>query len=187
MPGRVKYAHIRPVVEKLLEQLAGWKGRMLSFQGRIILLKHVIASYAIHTMAVYRWPRRIISQCETAIKNFLWTGDAEVRKSLVVSFDRICSPYEEGGLGLRRMAVVNRAMLMKLWWNIRHSNKTWAQFLRAKYLKVNGDLIDYKLKSSIFPGIRWVYSEVEKNTKCVIGDGRNTSMFFDNWCASSRK
>lgn len=185
MPGAVRYAHVRPVVEKIMDKLAGWVGIQLSFQARVVLVKSVISSYSIHTMAIYKWPLKIITQCERAIKNFLWTGDAKKRKALVVSFEKICSPYCEGGLGLSKLEVVNKAMLMKLWWNIKNSTKKWAQFMRAKFLKINGDLIDYKLKSSIMPGIRWIYEEVEKHTRCLVGDGRNTSLFFDNWCGAA--
>ncbi|XP_026429186.1 uncharacterized protein LOC113325188 [Papaver somniferum] len=73
-------------------------------------------------------------------------------------------------------------MLMKLWVSIRDSDKIWARFLRAKYFKNNGNLIDYKLGSSIFPGIKLVYKFVQKHTRSIIGTGENTSLFFDNWC-----
>ncbi|XP_026383963.1 uncharacterized protein LOC113279484 [Papaver somniferum] len=52
MPGAVKYHHVSNVVEKIKEQLTGWKGRMLSFQDRVVLFKSVFASYSIHNMAV---------------------------------------------------------------------------------------------------------------------------------------
>ncbi|XP_026430541.1 uncharacterized protein LOC113344071 [Papaver somniferum] len=40
------------------------------------------------------------------------------------------------------------------------------------------------VKSSILPGICWVHKEVVNNTKCIIGDGRNTSLFYDVWYGS---
>ncbi|XP_026400427.1 uncharacterized protein LOC113296333 [Papaver somniferum] len=58
-----------------------------------------------------------------AIRNFIWTGDSSTRRDFVVAYDKICTPYSEGGLGLCRMAVMNKALLMKLWWKIRTSNK----------------------------------------------------------------
>ncbi|XP_026443388.1 uncharacterized protein LOC113343416 [Papaver somniferum] len=60
MPEAIKYHHVANVVEKIKEQLAGWKGRMLSFQDRVVLVKSVLASYSIHNMAVYKWPRKFI-------------------------------------------------------------------------------------------------------------------------------
>ncbi|XP_026459477.1 uncharacterized protein LOC113360152 [Papaver somniferum] len=36
-------------------------------------------------------------------------------RSFVVGFDKICSPYEEGGFGLTQLRVTNKALLMRLW------------------------------------------------------------------------
>ncbi|XP_026399707.1 uncharacterized protein LOC113295590 [Papaver somniferum] len=55
MPGIVRYRHISNVVENIRNQLAGWRGRLLSFHDRIVLVKSVIASYYIHDMAIYKW------------------------------------------------------------------------------------------------------------------------------------
>ncbi|XP_026428369.1 uncharacterized protein LOC113324263 [Papaver somniferum] len=94
----------------------------------------------------------------------------------------MCLSKREGGLGIKKLNDVNKAMLMKLWISIRDSNKIWARFLRSKYFKINGNLIGYKLGSSFFPGILLVYNFVQKHTRSIIGNGANTSLFFDNWC-----
>ncbi|XP_026443729.1 uncharacterized protein LOC113343830 [Papaver somniferum] len=60
MPGAVKYRHISNVVDKIKKQLSVWKGKMLSFQDRFILINSVISSYAIHNMVVYKWPQKFI-------------------------------------------------------------------------------------------------------------------------------
>ncbi|XP_026399720.1 uncharacterized protein LOC113295603 [Papaver somniferum] len=178
MPWAVKYHHISNEVEKIKNQLAGWNGRMLSFQDRVVLVKSVIASYSIHNMVVYKWPRKFVHQCEVVIRNFLWSGDSQVSRRFVVAYDKICAPYNEGGLGITQMVVMNKAMLMKLCWNICNSKKAWARYLRAKFFGHNGKLVGY-IKSSIFPGFKWVHGEVQFNSKRLIGDGRSTSLYFD--------
>ncbi|XP_026399700.1 uncharacterized protein LOC113295583 [Papaver somniferum] len=92
MPGIVRYRHISNVVEKIRDQLAGWRGRLLSFHDRIVLVKSVIASYYIHNMAIYKWPRKFILQCERAIRNFIWSGDSNINRVVVVAFDKIGCP-----------------------------------------------------------------------------------------------
>ncbi|XP_026455672.1 uncharacterized protein LOC113356677 [Papaver somniferum] len=57
-----------------------------------------------------------------------------VSRAVVVAYDKICCPFEEGGLALSRMATMNFAMLMKLWWKISTSKKNWAGYLKAKFL-----------------------------------------------------
>ncbi|XP_026442388.1 uncharacterized protein LOC113341892 [Papaver somniferum] len=159
MPRAVKYHHISNVVEKIKEQLDGWKGRMLSFQDRVVLVKSVIASFSIHNIVVYKWPRKFVHQCEVAIRNFLWSGDSQVSRSFVVSYDKVCAPLNEGGLGITKMRVMNKALLMKLCWNIRTSKKIWACYLRAKFYGRNGQLVGY-IKSSILPGFKWVHDSI---------------------------
>ncbi|XP_026397133.1 uncharacterized protein LOC113291861 [Papaver somniferum] len=181
-PSIVRHIHVRKVVEKIMDKFAGWKGKLLYFQARLVLIKSVISSYVIHSMAVYKWPCSIIKKVERAIRNFLWSGDAEKRKHFTVLYDSLCCSRREGGLGIPRLLDVTKDMLMKLWISIRDSDKTWARFLSAKYLKNNGNMIDYKLGYSVFPEIRLVYNFVQKHTRAIIGDGASTYLFFDNWC-----
>ncbi|XP_026444502.1 uncharacterized protein LOC113344808 [Papaver somniferum] len=105
------------------------------FPDKLVLIKSVISSYLLHSMAVYKWPCTAIKTVERAIRNFLWSGDAEKRKYYTVLYEDLCRSRRKGGLGLKKLNDVNRAMLMKLWVSIRDSNKTWARFLKAKYFK----------------------------------------------------
>ncbi|XP_026416903.1 uncharacterized protein LOC113312360 [Papaver somniferum] len=181
-PVIVRIIHVRQVVEKIKDKLEGWKGQLLSFQARLVLIKSVISIYIIHSMVVYKWPCMAIKQVDKAIRNFLWSGDAEKRKYFTVRYDSLCCTKSEGGLGIKKLLDVNKAMLMKLWISIRDSDKIWERFLKAKYFNGNGNLIDYKLGLSVFPGIRLVFNFVQKHTRSIIGNGENSSLFFDNWC-----
>ncbi|XP_026442513.1 uncharacterized protein LOC113342071 [Papaver somniferum] len=181
MPGAVKYRHISNVIDKIKKQLSVWKGKMLCFQDRVVLINSMIASYDIHNMAVYKWRRKFIMQCEWVIRNFLWSGDSEVARKFVVGFDKVCSPVKEGGLSITSMAVTNRALLMKFWYSIRSSNKKWARFLWAKYTTQTGRIKQYGVNSSILPGVRLVHNIVDRNTKVLLGDGRATSLYYDVW------
>ncbi|XP_026435775.1 uncharacterized protein LOC113333557 [Papaver somniferum] len=180
MASTVRYHHIYNVVEKIKSQLDGWKGFTLSFHDRIMLVKVVIASYSIHNMDIYKWPRKFILQCERAIRNFIWSRDSNVSRVVVVAYDKICCPVEEGGLGLSRMATMNNAMLIKLWWKIRTSNKNWDGYLKAKFFGRNGCIKTVGVKSTIVLGIRKVYKTVEANTKVLLGDDSDC-LIDDQW------
>ncbi|XP_026454908.1 uncharacterized protein LOC113356104 [Papaver somniferum] len=108
-------------------------------------------------------------------------GDAEVCRTVVVAYNKVCSPVREGGLGITKLVVTNKALLMRLWWNIRFSKKKWARFLYAKYTNKKDRIKEYGVNSSIFPGIKQVYKEVDNNTKVFLSDGRATSLYFDIW------
>ncbi|XP_026450799.1 uncharacterized protein LOC113350911 [Papaver somniferum] len=151
-PGIVRHIHDRKVVEKIMDKLAGCKGKLLSFQASLFLIRSVISIYVIHSMVVYIWPCTIIKQVERAIRNFLWSGDAEKRRYFMVLYDSMCCSRRESVLGINKLLDVNEAMLMNLWVTIRDSDKIWARFLRAKYFKINGNLIDRKLGFLGFSG-----------------------------------
>ncbi|XP_026445214.1 uncharacterized protein LOC113345754 [Papaver somniferum] len=92
MPGAIKYRHISNVIDKIKKQISVLLG--------VVLINFVIDSYAIHNMVVYKWPRKFILQCERVIRNFIWSGDSEVARKLVIGYDKVCYPVKEGGLGI---------------------------------------------------------------------------------------
>ncbi|XP_026378820.1 uncharacterized protein LOC113273292 [Papaver somniferum] len=51
-PGSIRSKHIWGCVEMLQENLAGWKGKLLSFQERLILMKFVLCSIPIYNISV---------------------------------------------------------------------------------------------------------------------------------------
>ncbi|XP_026445437.1 uncharacterized protein LOC113346046 [Papaver somniferum] len=178
----------RTTVDFLGMSLASFLDRYLGVQimpgaDRVVLVKTVIASYSILNMAVYKWPLNFIQQCERVIQNFIWSGDSGISRAFVVGFDNVHSPLSEGGLGLTRLSVMNKALVAKLWCNIKRSHKKWVRFLEAKYTCRDGRVKDYRIKSTILPGVHWVDRMVSQNTKSLISDGRSTSLYFDIWSA----
>ncbi|XP_026459379.1 uncharacterized protein LOC113360042 [Papaver somniferum] len=179
--GSVKSHHVWNGVEMMQDRLAGWKGKLLSFQERLILVKFVLSSLPIYNMSVYRWPKRVIKECERIIRNFLWTGDLSHRKQVTLKWDKVCSPLSEGGLGIRRLEVVNKALLMNLFWNIQHGTEEMAKIFQAKFQNKEGEWIKYFKKSTIWQGIKGVKIEVHEGTRCLVGNGETISMWKYKW------
>ncbi|XP_026384454.1 uncharacterized protein LOC113280031 [Papaver somniferum] len=73
--GRVKTSTLWPMVEMMQKKLAAWKGKLLSFQERLVLIKSVLSSIPVYSMAIYKWPTSVIKICERIMRNFLWLGD----------------------------------------------------------------------------------------------------------------
>ncbi|KAF5194568.1 hypothetical protein FRX31_015844 [Thalictrum thalictroides] len=59
----------------------------------------------------------------------------------------------------------------------------FANFMRRKYFTRDGELIDYYVKSSIWSGIKWAYSEVKSRSQWVIGNGCHVDIWRGNWLA----
>ncbi|XP_026454189.1 uncharacterized protein LOC113355526 [Papaver somniferum] len=104
-----------------------------------------------------------------------------VKKLVTVKWDEVNSPVEEGGLGLRILEVINKALLMKLLWKIENEDVEWTLFMRSKYKDKNGEWIKYHKHSTIWPGLKWVISEVQEGSRWIVGDGENISVWRDKW------
>ncbi|XP_015159687.1 uncharacterized protein [Solanum tuberosum] len=73
----IYYSHL---VQKVSKEICGWKARILSFGGKITLIKHALQSNPIHTMAAISPPNTTIKYIESIITNFFWGRDQDKRK-----------------------------------------------------------------------------------------------------------
>jgi len=97
---------------------------------------------------------------------------------LLISWDKICQPKSNGGLGLRKIHATNRAFQCKLAWHIFTDNQSfWVQSMKAKYLH-RSNFMDYKVKptdSLVWKGVVRSREPLASGLVWKIGDGRNTS------------
>lgn len=129
------------VLERMSSRLAGWKGRFLSFAGRLTLTKSVLASLPVHAMSTILLPKSTIDKIDRVSRSFLWGSTPQKRKQHLVAWNRVCLPKSEGGLGIRSSLEMNKALLAKVGWRIlQNRTSLWARVLRSKY-KV-GDVHD---------------------------------------------
>ncbi|XP_026410884.1 uncharacterized protein LOC113306122 [Papaver somniferum] len=115
------------------------------------------------------------------IRNFLWSSDPAVKKLITVKWDEVCAPFEEGGLGFRRLEVINKALLMELLWKIENEHEEWTDFMRDKYKHKNGEWITSYRQSSTWPGLKWVMHHINEGSRWLVGDGRDISVWRDKW------
>jgi hypothetical protein len=112
--GKPKKIFLQPVVDKIKAKLASWKASLLSIAGRVQLVKSVVYSMLTYSISIYSWPISLIKELDKCIRNFIWSGDCEIRKLVTVSWFKVCSPIIEGGLGLRSLSTLNEASNLRL-------------------------------------------------------------------------
>ncbi|KAF5202688.1 hypothetical protein FRX31_007725 [Thalictrum thalictroides] len=88
-----------------------------------------------------------------AIRTFLWFGDPSMRKGTTVAFEKMCKPLIEGGLGIGRLAEVNKALLMKLALKVIDGKDDFPLFMCHKYIDRYGDFIEYHKPNSLWLGL----------------------------------
>ncbi|KAM6583466.1 hypothetical protein CsatB_010468 [Cannabis sativa] len=134
---RRKREEYKRLKESLMKRLEGWKLKLLSFAGRATLIQSVALSLPIYTMSSCKVPLTTCRELDALIRKYWWTGDAtKDRYHAVISWDKLCKPKVDGGLGFRRLEDTNQALISKLAWHVAsNSNKLWVQCLKAKYCK----------------------------------------------------
>lgn len=114
--GAPKGEYFAKVANRIRSKLATWKGALLSMAGRMQLVKSVVQGMMVFTIMIYRWPKEVIRKLQSAINNFIWTGDLQKRGAVTVKWEEICKPFEEFGLGIRDLEEFNTAGMVKLAW-----------------------------------------------------------------------
>lgn len=122
------------LIQKFETRLNSWKARFLTHAGRLILLKAVLESMPVYAMGTVILPAKVITKLTAIMRNFFWGGDAEKKKLPYVAWEEISTPKGMGGLGLRSLAEMNKALVLKTVWKIANEVEAlWTQALRAKY------------------------------------------------------
>lgn len=82
--------------------------------GRVQLVQPVIHSMMLYSFHVYAWLVSLLNLIDKWTRNFIWSGNVNVKKIVSVPWPTVCSPLEEGGLNLKSIKIINKASMMKL-------------------------------------------------------------------------
>ncbi|RVW41162.1 putative ribonuclease H protein [Vitis vinifera] len=122
------------VEEKVRRRLAIWKKQYISKGGRITLIKSTMASMSVYQMSFFRMPNYVTRRLEKLQRDFLWGGKNLDKKAHLVKWEVVCGDKEKGGLGMRKLTLLNKVLLGK--WILRFAcdkEALWKQVFLAKH------------------------------------------------------
>lgn len=94
-------AQLQPLIDKLADQLPGWKADLMTRVGRAVLVQSMLTSSIIyHTMAldIPHWAIKAIDKIRW---NFLWQGRKEANGGhCLLTWPKVARPKKLGGLGI---------------------------------------------------------------------------------------
>ena len=103
-----------------------------------MLVKSVLDSLPVYWMGRHLIPASICASLEKIRRNFLWghveDKDGVQRKMHLTNWNKVCSPKNQGGLGLVPVRTKNFALLGK--WSYRwekERHRCWNVWIRDKY------------------------------------------------------
>jgi len=117
--AKKKKIQFSELMKKVHNKLQAWKGKLLSFGGRAVLIQNVLNSIPIYFMSVIIPPRCILLDLHRVFAKFFWKFRDVGNNKHWVSWSELCKPKEEGGLGFRSIFDVSKALFAKLWWVFR--------------------------------------------------------------------
>lgn len=87
------------LIDKYNKKPTGWKGSLLSQVSKVVLLKSSLQSLHIYALSLFKMPIKYVDAMERMQRNFLWTRIKIKKRLPLISWDSICKPKNQWGVG----------------------------------------------------------------------------------------
>ena len=91
------------IISMFQKRISNWDYRMLSLDGRLILVRSVISRLAVYWFALAHIPKSILNYLRCCIFNFLWGSTEGRQKMHLVDWHTISKPHEYGGWNIKNL------------------------------------------------------------------------------------
>ncbi|KAJ4771126.1 RNA-directed DNA polymerase (reverse transcriptase)-related family protein [Rhynchospora pubera] len=174
------------LIDKLTKRLSGWKARLLSRAGRVVLASSVLSTIPIFFMSVFKLPIWVIRQIDKIRRSFIWKGASLQSKGIhLLSWDRVCLPKQLGGFGLLNLHLHNIALLLRWWWGLYvKPDSQWVSLTKLLYSPARRyapPLAWIQTGSFFWKDLRSLRPYFQLSVTAHIKNGENTLFWYDNW------
>ncbi|GKC98855.1 RNA-directed DNA polymerase, eukaryota, reverse transcriptase zinc-binding domain protein [Tanacetum coccineum] len=178
----------KPLISKVKAKVSDWKNKFLSYAGRVQLIASVLSSMQNYWASVFLLPKQVIYEINKILKGFLWCQGELTKGKAKVSWEYVCKPKNQGGLGLKNLGVWNEVLMIKHLWNVASKKDTlWVKWIYTEKLKGRSIWeIDCDNKGTVgWRNILSLRDKVRKHVWWKCGNGESINVWHDNWCQAS--
>ncbi|XP_060973692.1 uncharacterized protein LOC133038980 [Cannabis sativa] len=182
---RRKKEDYKRLKDSLMKKLEGWKMKLLSYAGRLTLIKSVTSAMPVYAMSTSKIPLSTCRELDSLMRKFWWLGNVEKSRYVALkAWDKICQPKVSGGLGLRKCEDMNQALLSKLAWSLANQEgRPWVKCLLAKYCK-HESFWSVKPRSS--DSVQWrcildSRQTILKGSISIAASGHSINFWYQPW------
>lgn len=176
------------MVDKIIKRIAGWKGKLLSYAGRLVLIKTCLSSIPVYLMSFFKFPKWALELINSHLANFLWNDFEGHGKIHLANWDMVCMQKEHGGLRVPNLRDLNMVLLGS-WIKrfLKGENKLWYEIVKEKYTRnaVNIFCLPHAPSSQFWKGIIWAVKALKFGYRWQIGDGVKIRFWEDIWFRNS--
>lgn len=130
-----KAATIWDGVEEFSKKLSIWKRQYISKGGTVTLIRSTISNLPIYLLSLFRKPLKVKERLEKMQRSFLWGESDLPRKFHLGNWKNVFMSKEQRGLGIRKLDLLNRALLRKWLWRFaaEDDRAVWKMCIKEKY------------------------------------------------------
>jgi hypothetical protein len=108
---KLKREDIQTMVDKTINRIPGWQGRLMSYGARLALLKACLVSIPIYSLSVIKFPKWAIEAINSQIANFFWDDSDKKHKYHLSNWGSLTQRKEMGSLGIPDLRDLNLCLL----------------------------------------------------------------------------
>jgi hypothetical protein len=86
---------------------------MLSVGGRLVLINSVLSSLPMFMLSFFEVPKGVLKKLDYYISQFFWQSDEHKKKYRLTKWEVLCTPRDQGGLGVPNLETHNKCLLSK--------------------------------------------------------------------------
>src|SRR4051812_17981250 len=169
------------------KRLASWKGKMLSLDGRLVLINSVLTNMVLYMLSFFQLPKGVLQRLDYFEYRFFWQRDGEKKKYRLAKWSVVCRSKDQGGLGIHDLQFKNEALLSKWLFKLLTEDGVWQTILRNKYLGQKAVSQAYwKPGDSYFwAGLMAVKKHLFRFGSFAIKDGSEIRFWKDVWLGNA--
>lgn len=175
-----------PLIHQIKTKFSSWSVKSLSFAGRLLLIKAVIAGINTFWCSAFILPKACIARINSLCGQFLWKGSLEGSHTARVSWETVVLTKRQGGLGVKDLRTWNRACAIRLIWLLFfRPDSVWVQWFKEVILK--GSVHNY-WSTTPKQSYSWLVNKLLKMKTVVFPlmklrpeNGETAQFWTDNW------
>lgn len=114
------------LIKKVKDKLQNWRDKLLSYEGKVVLIESVLQSIPIYLLSVVVPTKYTINEIYKIFARFFWRTKEEGISRHWIFWSKLCLPKREGELGFRSL-YDSKALFAKLWWRFRTTTSLYVE------------------------------------------------------------